>query len=129
MKPHLKILIYGFLAWLIPFIISIFFYTADGTLRTDIFFFKSIMIVVGTASASYLLILYFKTIHRNVIKEGIIVGLIWFAINILLDLIILLPMSGMPINDYVVQIGIRYLAMPIISTTIGIALANKQQQS
>lgn len=125
-KKYLKNLFYGFLAWLIPFISAFLFYTKDGGLRIDIFFFKTIMIVVGSISGAFLLVSYFKKIEANFLKEGIIVGVIWFALNIILDLVILIPMSGMSISDYFTQIGLRYMAMPAMSIAIGAALANKK---
>jgi uncharacterized membrane protein YpjA len=60
-------------------------------------------------------------------KEGIIIGITWFGINILLDLLVLIPMSGMSIADYFAQIGIRYLAIPAISIAVGTALENKKK--
>ncbi len=126
MRKYLNIILYGFLAWLIPFIASFFFYTREGKLTIDIFFFKSIMIVVGSFSAAILLIYYFKKINADYFKEGIFVGFAWFGINILLDLLILIPMSGMSITDYFTQIGIRYLAIPAMSIAVGTALENKK---
>lgn len=120
---------YGFLAWLIPFLASFFFYTKEGKLTIDIFLFKSIMIVVGSVSAAILLVLYFKKINEAYLKEGIITGVVWFGLNILLDLLILIPMSGMFIKDYFTQIGIRYLAIPAMSITVGTALKNKDYVS
>ncbi len=87
MKKYLINILYGFLAWLIPFVASFFFYTREGELTINILFFKSIMIVVGSFSA----------------------GSTWFGIKILLDLLVLIPMSGMSIADYFTQIGIMYL--------------------
>jgi hypothetical protein len=46
--------------------------------------------------------------------------------KIMLDLLVLLPMSGMPILDYFAQIGLRYLVIPAMSITVGTALANKK---
>jgi len=126
MKKYLINILYGFLAWFIPFVASFFFYTREGELTIDIFLFKSIMIVVGTFSAAFLLVSYFKKINVDYFKEGIIVGLTWFGINILLDLLILIPMSGMSIADYFIQIGIRYLAIPAMSIAVGTALENKK---
>ena len=123
MKKYLKNVLYGFLAWLIPFVASFFFYSKEG-LTIDIFLFKSIMIVVGSISAAILLVSYFKKISAAYLKEGIIVGIVWFGINILLDLLILIPMSGMSIADYFTQIGIRYLVMPAMSITVGKSLEN-----
>ena len=125
MKKYFKNILFGFLAWLIPFAVSFFFYSKEG-LSIDIFLFKSIMIVIGSISAAILLVLYFKKINTAFLKEGIIVGIVWFSINILLDLLILLPMSGMSITGYFTQIGIRYLVMPVMSIMLGISLDNKK---
>lgn len=56
MKKYPKNILYGFFAWLIPFVASFFFYTREGELTIDIFLFKSIMIVVGSFSAAFLLV-------------------------------------------------------------------------
>lgn len=55
---RLKNVLYGFLSWLIPFASSFFFYTREGKLTIDALFFKSIMIVVGSVSAAFLLVSY-----------------------------------------------------------------------
>ena len=127
MKKYLKNILYGFLAWLIPFVISIFFFSSEGGLTIDVFLFKTIMIVVGSISVAFLLVFYFKHIMTNYVKEGIIVGIVWFAVNILLDIIILIPMTGMSIADYFPQIGLRYLVMPVMSVMVGVVLTNKKQ--
>jgi uncharacterized membrane protein YpjA len=84
------------------------------------------MIVVGSFSAAFLLVSYFKKINSYYFKEGINVGLTWFGINILLDLLVLIPMSGMSIADYFTHIGISYLAIPAMSIAVGTALDNKK---
>lgn len=125
-SKYLRNIVYGFLAWLIPFVSSLFFYTKEGILTFDVFLFKSIMIIVGSISAAFLLVFYFKNINAEYYKEGIVVGFTWFAINILLDLLILVHMSGMSITDYFSQIGLRYIVIPVMSITIGAALKNKK---
>ncbi len=57
MHPHLRLLIYGILTWLIPFIFSLFLYGPDGTLTIGIFAFKSLMIISGAASGALLIYL------------------------------------------------------------------------
>jgi len=126
MKKFFKKVLYGFLVWLIPFVASLFFYTKEGRLSIDIFLFKSIMIVVGSISAAFLLVSYFKKINIDYLKEGMMVGIVWFGLNILLDLLILIPMSRMTIADYFAQIGLRYLAMPAMSIAVGATLASKK---
>ena len=124
MNKNLRILVFGILAWLIPFIASIFFYSREGELQIDIFLFKSIMIVVGSITGAVLLVLYFRTLEKNYLKEGIVVGVLWFAINILLDLVVLIPMSGMSVGDYFAAIGIRYLVIPVMAIAIGYVADN-----
>lgn len=126
MKKYRKNILYGFLAWLIPFVTSFFFYTKKGKLIIDIFLFKSIMIVVGAVSAAFLLVSYFKKINVNHFRESVIVGLTWSSVNIVLDLLVLIPMSGMSISDYLARIGLRYLVIPAMSITVGAALANSK---
>lgn len=125
-KKYGKIITYGFLTWLIPFIIGFLFYTEDGNLTVDIFLFKSIMLIVGTTVGSFLLVKYFKKIDVDFVKEAIYIGFTWFILNILLDILILIPMSDMSFSDYFSQIGIRYLNIPIISIAIGKSLENKE---
>ena len=128
MNKYLKIVFFGFLVWLIPFIASLFFYTSGGKLIIDIFLFKAIMLVVGSISGAVLLVYYFKKVHTDYFKEGIIVGLLWFVVNILLDLVILVPMSGMSIVDYFTRIGIGYFVIPVMCITVGTALANGSKE-
>ena len=117
-----KLILFGFFIWLIPFIISILFFNKDGELLVDVFLFKSIMIVVGTFTGACVLIWYFKKVEINFLKTSIVVGLVWFLISIVLDLIVLLPMSGMGVGSYFSELGIRYLSLPILTTTVGYLL-------
>lgn len=100
MNKNVKMVLFGVLLWLIPFGISLFFYSKEGQLMIDIFLFKSIMIVIGSVTGATLLVLYFKRIEKNYLYEGVKVGLVWFALNIILDLVVLVPMSGMSISTY-----------------------------
>lgn len=126
MNKYLRIILFGLLTWLIPFVSAFFFYTREGKLSIDIFLFKSIMIVVGSISGAILLVSYFRKINSSYFKEGVMVGFIWLGINILLDLLVLIPMSGMSIADYFTQIGLRYFVIPAMSIAIGTALSNKK---
>jgi uncharacterized membrane protein YpjA len=126
MKKYLKGILFGFLTWVIPFLVSFLFYTKQGTLIIDVRFFKSIMFAVGSITAAFLLVSYFKKIKKDYFREGIIIGIIWFVMNIVLDLLVLVPMSGMPISDYFTQIGLEYIVIPVISIMAGLLLANKK---
>jgi len=125
MKKALKILLFGIIIWLIPFITGFFFYTPDGQMSVDMYLFKTIMILVGNFTGVILAVIYLLKIEKNFLKESILIGLVWILINYILDFVILLPMSGMDTGDYFVQIGLRYLLLPIISIAIGYLLQKK----
>lgn len=91
----------------------------------DIFLIKTIMIVVSSAIGGFLLVKYFQTVEKNYLKESILLWLIWLVMNWFLDFAILIPMSGMVFQDYVIQIGLRYLMISIFSISIGTILSKK----
>ena len=117
----------GFLSWLIPFIISFLFYKPGGELLVPYATFKSIITVVGALSGCYLLYRYFKYVDNNFIRNGVIVGLTWFMINLILDAIILIPIMKTTFTNYFMTIGISYFSIPVISTTMGFLLDRKKK--
>uniref|UniRef100_A9A707 Uncharacterized protein n=1 Tax=Methanococcus maripaludis (strain C6 / ATCC BAA-1332) TaxID=444158 RepID=A9A707_METM6 len=122
---YLKCGFFGLLTWLVPFLLSFLFYSESEGLLINIFLFKSIMIVVSGLVGVSLLVLYFKDIKKDYLIEGIFVGVSWLIINLILDILILIPMSGMAYLDYFSQIGLRYLIIPTISIAMGVLLKLK----
>ena len=120
MNKYLKMLLYGFLTWLIPFVVGFSFYSPQGELLVDGLVFKSIMVAVGSITGAILLVLYFKPITTSYLNEGILVGLVWIGLNLVLDLVVLVPMAGMTTRDYFLQIGLSYLTIPAMSISIGL---------
>ena len=112
----------GVLSWVIPFVVSFFCYTPDGELMMEYSTFKSIITVVGTASGSYLLYLFFKPVRMNFIFCGCVVGISWFVLNILLDSLILIPMMGVSFATYFMSVGLSYLSIPPLAIAMGFLL-------
>ena len=125
MKNIVKIILLGLLTWVVPFITGFLFFDQSGQLAIDMYLFKSIMLIVGALIGSFAIAIYFKKQKGEYLKSGIIIGISWFIINILLDVIILLPMSKMSMSDYIAQIGIRYLLIPIMCILCGYLLNKK----
>ena len=117
-----KNILLGVLSWLIPFAVSFLFYKQDGQLVVPYATFKSTIMVVGVISGCYLLYRYFKFVDSDFIKNGAIVGLFWFAINIILDVVILIPIMKTNFADYFMSIGLSYFSIPVISATMGYLL-------
>lgn len=125
-NKNLIIIWYGFLSWLIPFAASFMFFNQSGQVVIDESLFKSIMVVVGMLTAVILLLRYFKNVKlgKDLFKEGLIIGISWFVINSALDKVILVYLFKMPLMVWINGIGVRYLAIPIVS--VGMALAKKK---
>jgi hypothetical protein len=117
--PWRRRLIGAFLTWLVPFLISIPFYGKDG-LVIELQLFKSLMIVAGSITAAILIVWSFRSIETGYTREAIVTGIVWLLANWLLDLIVLVGLLGMPLPDYAVGIGLRYLMIPVIVIAAGI---------
>lgn len=124
----IKNLLFGFFTWLIPFAVSFLFYKSGGELVISYDLFKSIMIVVASTGGCYFLYRYFMLANNDFIRNGVITGLSWFAINIILDVIILIPIMKVTFADYFMSIGLRYIVIPVISITMGCLLHKKVRQ-
>ncbi len=129
MKSSFKTaLIYGFLVWLIPFMVAFLIYFP--THESNRALFESIMAVTGTFAVILFSILYFKKIETNFINEGIKIGLIWFAVSLVIDFFMFLPKSSpmhLNFSDYMMDIGLSYLGIPIV--TIGMAYLLKSKNT
>ncbi len=119
MKRVLKIGYFGFLTWLVPFVVSLLFFIKEGQPIMDIFFIKSIMIVLSSVFGAFLMIIYFRKIDLNFLREGVSIGVSWFVINCILDILVLLPFTGMSMTTWFAQIGMRYLMIPVMSISMG----------
>jgi hypothetical protein len=129
MKNIVKLTLLGLLTWIVPFFASFFFFDKSGTLSIDIFLFKTIMILVGGITGSIAIIIYFKKLESGFLKLSILTGFVWFFMNVVLDLMVLIPMSKMTYPDYFKQIGLRYLMIPIMCILVGYLLEIKTSKS
>jgi len=125
MRKYLKIALFGFFVWLIPFVVSVPIFPLKESNRA---LFESIMPVIGTLSTVFFLIVYFRKIQAGFLKEGILVGIIWLAISLILDLLLFMegPMK-MSFPEYMADIGLVYLAIPTISIGLGYLLEIKNR--
>ena len=121
MKSIKKTLLYGFLIWLIPFVVAFLIFPIRESNRT---LFESIMPIVITICVVFFANIYFKKLDKNFVKEGLLIGIIWLAISFSIDLAMFMqgPMK-MSFVDYVMDIGLTYLIIPTI--TIGFGYLSK----
>ena len=129
MKNTPRLLLLGLMTWAIPFFTAFFFMDKTGQLSIDAYLFKTIMIIVGGITGAFAIVLYFNKREETYLKHGLLSGFIWFIINIVLDLVLLVPMSKMPYPDYFSQIGLRYLMIPIMTILVGYILTSKTKNA
>ena len=117
MKKNYRIIFYGFLIWLIVFIISIVIFPLHDSHRP---FFESIMPVAIAGCTVFFSIFYFRDIEKEFFKEGMIIGVVWLVINIIFDMFMFMegPMK-MSLVDYMMDIGFTYLMIPVITVGFG----------
>jgi hypothetical protein len=120
MNKYMKAGLFGFLLWLIPFVVSVLIFPLRATQRP---LFESIMPVVIAAWTVFFCILYLTSIKEGFQKEGILIGVIWLCMSIVLDLMLFMegPMK-MPLLDYTEDIAITYLMIPAITIGFGYVL-------
>lgn len=121
-----KILAYGFLVWLIPFVAAILIFPIHESNRP---LFESIMPVVGGVSALSFSVYIFQKAQSDFVKLGVKVGLIWLGISLVLDLLMFGwgPMK-MSLAEYVSDIGITYLMIPAITFGFGWLLEKRGRE-
>jgi len=124
MTNPVRAVFYGFISWAVPLAVSFGFVDSSGQFRTDIRFFKSAMFVTATITAALLLVSYFRRVKKDHFREGLFLGLLWLLMNLVLDVAVLVPITGMNLRDYAVQIGFGYLAIPVMTLMVGKVLAD-----
>ena len=124
MQRPTRLFLLGFFSWLIPFVVAILIFKVRETNRP---FFETIMAVTVATSTTWLATQYFRQIKQGFIAAGLTAGLVWFVINVVIDLLMFMqgPMK-MPFVAYMQDIGLTYLMIPAITTGIGVALEDQR---
>lgn len=117
MKPILREIAFAFLAWLIPFAVSVCLF---GVKTSHPALFDTLMGVVVAASTVLLACLYLRAKPDRYLAHGIRIGIVWMIANWLFDGLMFSsgPMR-MSLADYTMDIGLAYLAIPAITIGLG----------
>jgi uncharacterized membrane protein YpjA len=119
-----RAILFGFLIWLIPFVVAFVIFPLRESSRP---LFESIMPVSVAGATVIFGVLYFRHVAHDHIRQGILIGAIWLGMCLLIDLPLMLlggPMQ-MTLWEYISDIGVTYLMIPVI--TIGMAVALGRQ--
>lgn len=117
---HLRAIVYGLGIWAFVFAVALVAFPLRGNERP---LFESIMPVALVLATTLASISYFKNVKERFVTIGFCLGLIWVSVNLLVDLLLFLPPSPMQMSfpDYLKDIGVTYLLIPVITTGFGFA--------
>jgi len=114
MKSLKYLISYGVLVWLLPFVFSVLIFFLHASQRV---LFESLMTIALVFTIVLFTNLYFKNKERN-LRVGIMLGIVWVLMSLSFDfLFYIVGPAKMSVTDYIKDIGITYLTIPII--TIG----------
>ncbi len=115
-----KAVLFGFFVWLIPFAVAFVIYPLHESSRP---LFESIMPVSIAIAVVVFGVRYLRAVQAGFVREGALLGVLWFVINVVIDAPLMLlggPMQ-VTVGQYAADIGATYLMIPAI--TIGMAAA------
>jgi|HubBroStandDraft_2_1064218.scaffolds.fasta_scaffold420440_2 hypothetical protein len=120
MKKLFRLVLFGFLSWLVTFGASVCLFFIK---KHNEHLFETLMGIVLTICTVAFTLIYFHKIQAAFFREGILLGLAFIGCNVLFDL----PMfsygpMAMPLHQYMTDIGLGYLSMGVISAGFGSAL-------
>ena len=123
MNKNSKIINYGVLVWLIPSLITV---TLASFVAMNVFeIISAVAIAVTVIVFSYL---YFRGITENFIKEGILIGIIWLIISIILDLILVaVGISQLNLTSYAMYVAPLYIIIPAVTIGLGVYMKQKRR--
>jgi hypothetical protein len=112
---------YGLALWAVPFAVS---FVLFGVRESNRPLFESLITVLGVALAIIGTLYYFRDNRTPDLRQGVVLGLAWAAMSIVIDLPIFLAVFRMTLPDYAADIALTYLAFPAVAA--GIALAQQR---
>lgn len=117
-----RAVLYGVTVWLVPFVVAFLIFPLRASNRP---LFESIMPVAIALVVVVLAVSQVRRAGRASIRDGVLLGVLWLVISTAIDAPLMLlggPMR-MTIGQYVADIGVTYLMIPIITTGIATAAA------
>jgi hypothetical protein len=108
------------LIWLIAFAVAVVIFPIRESNRP---LFESIMPVALAGAVVVFGVRYFRAVTTAFVPEGLRLGLLWLLISVAIDAPLMLvggPMK-MTVGQYLADIGLTYLLMPVITLGLGLA--------
>ena len=116
----------GLLMWLGPFVIAFLTFPLRESARPV---FESVMAVAVAGTSVGLGLIYLRRTPGMRLSEGLALGVLWFAVCVLIDAPLMLlggPMQ-MSVGAYFGDIGLTYVSIPLITWGLAAAATGPKQ--
>lgn len=123
-----KAVLSGAGVWAVPFVVAFLIFPLRQSARP---LFESIMPVAVAGATVGFAVPYFRSVGTAFIREGLGLGLLWLLICAAIDAPLMLfggPMK-MTVGQYVADIGVTYLMIPVITLGMGAVLAQSRARN
>ncbi|HZS09115.1 MAG TPA: hypothetical protein VFD58_30050 [Blastocatellia bacterium] len=126
MQSPKRAVLYGIAVWLLALLVSMIIFPLKASWPA---LFESIMPVTLALLAVVFCHLYFRRCAGDFLREGAWLGATWLGINLLFDLPLFSwgPMK-VPLVNYLADVGLTYLILPIITTGLGMQMDGVQER-
>jgi hypothetical protein len=118
MNQYLLAVILGIIAWFIGFMAGIPLTAASQYMHTA-------QTVLGVFLGMIFAAWYFLRLSGPYLRQGLVLGVIWLVLMIVLDLAFLLPFIQGGVAGWFASIGLGYFSIPVMTTIFGWALDKK----
>lgn len=115
----------GILIWLVPFAIGS---ALISVIDVESALFDTLMAIILTAATCYLSYRYNRRKGAVAMGSALQTGIIWMIIAWLLDapFFLIMDFAKMPLGEYIADIGLAYLMIPIINLTVATAMQGRR---
>ncbi|MGM0365194.1 MAG: hypothetical protein ACQEP5_01515 [Actinomycetota bacterium] len=120
MKKFSIILFFGLLVWIVPFALSLLL---EPLSQSDPFVFKSLIFLSLVVSTVFFLVLYFRKIFSGFAGEGLLAGLLWLGVCLLLDWLFAAGQESF--RQYFLSQGLPFISIPVISSGFDLIVKRK----
>ncbi len=120
MKKFLIILFFGFLVWILFFGITLL---AEPLHENDPVLFEYVKFLSLLFFTVFFLVVYFRKLFSGFAGEGMLVGIIWFGLCLLLSWLFNDAREGF--GQYFLSQGLLFISIPLVSSGFDLIVKRK----
>ena len=110
-----RIVLFGLVIWIVPFLAGWGMVDETGQFRMEVSTAKTIFMLIGAVLGAYLIVRLFALIDRDHWRWAWTIAIVWMVISWVLDIAILLPLSGETIGEWFAATGARYFTILVMA--------------